>query len=49
MYRPELFHAVSEFVWTGFPEQGDGLNIPPLVMINGYGIAGLYHIELVNP
>ncbi|HWQ58194.1 MAG TPA: ABC transporter substrate-binding protein [Clostridia bacterium] len=49
MYRPELFHAVNETVWTGFPEQGDGLNIPPLVMINGYGIAGLYHVELVNP
>jgi peptide/nickel transport system substrate-binding protein len=49
MYRPDQFHAVNESVWTSFPEQGDGLNIPPLVMINGYGIAGLYHVELVNP
>lgn len=49
MYRPDMFHAVNESVWTGFPEDGDGLNIPPLVMINGYGVAGLYNLELVNP
>ncbi len=49
MYRPELFHAVNETVWTAFPEQGDGKNVPPLVMINGYGIGGLYNLELVNP
>ncbi len=49
MYRPDMFHAVNESVWTSFPEAGDGLNVPPLVMINGYGVAGLYNLELVNP
>lgn len=49
MYRPELFHAVNESVWTNFPEQGDGLNIPPTNLLCGYGIAGLYNLELVNP
>lgn len=49
MYRPELFHAVNESVWTNYPEQGDGLNIPPTNLLNGYGIAGLYNLELVNP
>ncbi len=48
MYRPDQFHSVNESVWTGFPDAEDGLNIPPMVMINGYGIAGLYHIELVK-
>lgn len=48
MYRPNLFHAVNESVWTSFPEQGDGNNIPPLILSDGYGIAGLYHLELVN-
>ncbi|MHC1786880.1 MAG: ABC transporter substrate-binding protein [Christensenellales bacterium] len=48
MYRPDQFHSVNESVWTGFPDSEDGLNIPPMVMINGYGIAGLYHIELVK-
>lgn len=48
MYRPDQFHSVNESVWTGFPDSEDGLNIPPMVMINGYGIAGLYNIELVK-
>ena len=48
MYRPDKFHAVNESVWTGFPEQGDGLNIPPLDCTDGYGIAALYHISLVQ-
>lgn len=48
MYRPAFFHTVNESVWTGFPEDGDGLNIPPKILGNGYGIAGLYHIRLVN-
>jgi peptide/nickel transport system substrate-binding protein len=48
MYRPDKFHAVNESVWTGFPEQGDGLNIPPMDCSDGYGIAALYHITLVQ-
>ena len=48
MYRPNCFHAVNESVWTNYPEDGDGLNIPPGDLIHGYSIAGLYHIELVK-
>lgn len=48
MYRPDQFHAVNESVWTGYPENGDGNNIPPLVLLNGYSIAGLYKIEPVK-
>jgi len=48
MYRPAYFHAVNETVWTGFPVADDGSNIPPQICINGYGIAALYNIHLVN-
>ena len=48
MYRPNLFHAVNETVWTNYPEQGDGNNIPPLILTDGYSIAGLYKITLVQ-
>lgn len=48
MYRPSLFHTVYEGVWTGFPEQGDGSDIPPTICTDGYGIASLYKLELVN-
>jgi peptide/nickel transport system substrate-binding protein len=48
MYRPELFHAVNESVWTGFPEAGDGDNIPPTDCTDGYGIAALYNLKLVS-
>jgi peptide/nickel transport system substrate-binding protein len=48
MYRPDKFHAVNESVWTGFPEAGDGLNIPPLDCTDGYGIAALYNLTLVQ-
>jgi peptide/nickel transport system substrate-binding protein len=48
MYRPDKFHAVNESVWTGFPEQGDGLNIPPSDCTDGYGIAALYNISSVQ-
>lgn len=47
MYRPVYFYACNETVWTGFPMEGDG--IPPTVLTDGYGIAGLYTLELVNP
>jgi peptide/nickel transport system substrate-binding protein len=51
MYRPQSFHAVNESVWTGFPHQGDGTNppVPPLDLTDGWGIAGLYNLTLVNP
>lgn len=48
MYRPAVFHAVNESVWTNFPEEGDGRNIPPLDCTDGYGIAALYILELVG-
>jgi peptide/nickel transport system substrate-binding protein len=48
MYRPETFHAVNETVWTGYPEAGDGDNIPPADCTDGYGIAALYNLELVD-
>lgn len=51
MYRPDLFHTVNETVWTGFPHQGDGTEppVPPMVLTDGWSIAGLYNLELVNP
>ncbi len=49
MYRPALFDSANETIWTNYPEHGDGNNIPPTNLINGYGIAGLYKIGLVNP
>jgi len=48
MYRPAMFQTVNESVWTGFPEHGDGTNIPPMMLAQGYGIAGLYNIRLVD-
>ncbi len=48
MYRPDLFHTVNESVWTNFPNSEDGLEIPPMDLINGYGIAGLYNLKLTN-
>ena len=49
MYRPDSFYAVNESVWKNYPKAADGLNIPPLDLIDGYGIAGLYNLTLVNP
>ena len=48
MYRPSVFHAVNETVWTNFPEGDDGRNIPPADCTDGYGIAALYGLELVG-
>ncbi len=48
MYRPTTFHAVNESVWTNYPEDGDGRNIPPSDCTDGYGIAALYELELVE-
>jgi peptide/nickel transport system substrate-binding protein len=49
MYRPQNFHTVNESVWTNFPQIDDGTKIPPMNLIFGYSIAGLYNLELVNP
>ena len=48
MYRPSMFHAVNESVWTNFPTGDDGRNIPPADCTDGYGIAALYDLELVG-
>ena len=48
MYRPSLFHAVNESVWTNFPAGDDGRDIPPADCTDGYGIAALYELELVG-
>lgn len=48
MYRPELFYAVNETVWTGYPMKDDGSNIPPTDCTDGYGIAALYNLTLVE-
>ena len=51
MYRPDYFHAVNESVWTNFPQIDDGTDppVPPTNLIKGYGVAGLYNLELVEP
>ena len=51
MYRPQNFHTVNESVWTNFPSADDGITppIPPLDLTDGYSIAGLYNLTLVNP
>jgi peptide/nickel transport system substrate-binding protein len=51
MYRPQNFHTVNETVWTNFPHEGDGTDpaVPPLNLTDGYSIAGLYNLTLVNP
>ena len=49
MYRPDQFYTVNETVWTSYPAADDGLNIPPMNLLDGYGVAGLYHITLVSP
>jgi len=51
MYRPQVFHAVNETVWTNFPHQDDGTNppVPPMICSDGWGVACLYNLTLVNP
>lgn len=51
MYRPQSFHAVNESVWTNFPHQDDGTDppVPPLNLMDGWSVAGLYNVTLVNP
>jgi len=51
MYRPQSFHAVNESVWTNFPHDGDGTNppVPPMDCTDGWGVACLYNVTLVNP
>ncbi|MCL1964549.1 MAG: ABC transporter substrate-binding protein, partial [Firmicutes bacterium] len=49
MYRPNQFHVVNESVWTGYTEATDGRNVPPGHCTDGYAIADLYNLTLVNP
>ena len=56
MYRPSVFHAVNESVWTNYPYEGstytmaDGTEVlvPPADCTDGFGIAALYNLELVG-
>ena len=56
MYRPSVFHAVNESVWTNFPYDGqtftmaDGTEVlvPPADCTDGFGVASLYLLELVG-
>jgi peptide/nickel transport system substrate-binding protein len=48
MYRPWWFHTVNESVWTGYPKLNDGTNVPPTILIEGYGIKGLYNLKLAK-
>jgi len=50
MYRPQSFHTVNESVWTNFPNQNDGTNppVPPMDCMDGWGVACLYNVTLVN-
>ena len=51
MYRPDLFHAVNETYWTGFPHLGDGTNppVPPMDCTDGWSVACLYNLNTVEP
>jgi peptide/nickel transport system substrate-binding protein len=46
MYRPMVFHTTNSIVWTGYPKLGDGSNVPPTLLMGGYGVKGLYNIRL---
>jgi peptide/nickel transport system substrate-binding protein len=50
MYRPDKFHTVNETVWTNFPFDGDGTDppVPPVDCTDGYSVACLYNVELVE-
>ena len=50
MYRPDMFHTVNKSVWTNFPHQDDGTNppVPPLLLTDGWSIAGLYDLTLTQ-
>jgi peptide/nickel transport system substrate-binding protein len=50
MYRPDYFHIVYEGVWTNFPQEDDGSDpvIPPTICSDGYGVAALYNLTLVE-
>lgn len=45
MYRPWMFYTFNETYWKGYPVEGDGTNIPPMVLVDNYGYHGLFNIE----
>jgi peptide/nickel transport system substrate-binding protein len=48
MYRPNSWMVMNESVWTGYPLEGDGTNIPPELCTKGYSVAGLYQLRNVE-
>ena len=48
MYRPAVFCTWNESVWTNYPAGDDGRGIPPAILSEGWGVAGLYELELVG-
>ena len=48
MYRPSVFCTWNESVWTNYPAGDDGRGIPPALLSEGWGVAGLYELELVG-
>jgi peptide/nickel transport system substrate-binding protein len=50
MYRPNQFQSCYEGVWTNFPQQDDDTDpkVPPMMLTDGYGVAGLYNLVLVE-
>lgn len=50
MYRPYQFMSCYEGVWTNFPNENDGSDpkIPAMMCTDGYGVAALYNLQLVE-
>ena len=44
-YRPLNWHTVNSSVWEGFSTLGDGSNIPPAILLDGYGYMELFNIR----
>ena len=48
MTPPNQFYPLSETVWIHCSSVDAGMNNPPITLFDGYGVAGPYHILLVN-